>query len=189
MKTCRGNKNTNCVVGDFEQPYENFYVNPRMKDGYTNVCRSCEKHRNKKAYEENRGEILERTKAYGKANRDITRKASKTYYYKNRKANIQRKLDWCKKNPEKAAAAAAKYRAARKKATPPWLTEQMQEEILQIYIHAKDCQLVSGERYHVDHIVPLAGVDICGLHVPWNLQVLPADINISKSNSNVEEAF
>jgi hypothetical protein len=65
---------------------------------------------------------------------------------------------------------------------PTWLSEEQLSVIADFYAHAKDCEVVSGEKYHVDHIVPLQGKDICGLHVPWNLQVLPADVNISKSN-------
>ena len=67
-------------------------------------------------------------------------------------------------------------------ATPNWLTPEQRKEILDIYEHMRDCRAVTGEAYHVDHIVPLNGKNVCGLHVPWNLQVLPSDVNLSKSN-------
>lgn len=69
-----------------------------------------------------------------------------------------------------------------KRATPKWLTPEQRKQIVDIYEHMRDCRVVTGEDYHVDHIVPLRGENVCGLHVPWNLQVLPASVNISKSN-------
>ena len=72
-------------------------------------------------------------------------------------------------------------------AVPNWLTPEMKKQIRDIYMHMRDCRAVTGEEYHVDHIVPLKGENICGLHVPWNLQVLPADVNMSKSNSFDED--
>ena len=56
------------------------------------------------------------------------------------------------------------------------------DNIESYYWLAQDLFKVSGQTYHVDQIVPLQGRHVCGLHVPWNLQVLPSDINISKSN-------
>lgn len=69
------------------------------------------------------------------------------------------------------------------KAIPPWLTEAQKQEIADLYWLSRDACLTTGERYEVDHIIPLIGKDICGLHVPWNLQVLPADLNRKKSNN------
>lgn len=70
----------------------------------------------------------------------------------------------------------------KQSATPVWLTNEQEEQIKAMYQHARDCEVVSGERYDVDHIIPLQGKSVCGLHVPWNLQVLPKDVNIKKGN-------
>lgn len=69
-----------------------------------------------------------------------------------------------------------------RQATPKWLTKEHKQQIADTYELMRDCRAVTGEDYHVDHIVPLRGENICGLHVPWNLQVLPGYVNITKSN-------
>lgn len=74
-----------------------------------------------------------------------------------------------------------KRRARKINATLSLSSEHLQQ-IQDFYWLAKDLSTVTGEVYHVDHIVPLQGKNVCGLHVPWNLQVLPADINLSKGN-------
>lgn len=67
------------------------------------------------------------------------------------------------------------------------LTELFSEEIQSIY---KDCVAKTKEtgiEYHVDHIVPITNETICGLHVPWNLQIITAKDNLSKGNRLREE--
>ena len=61
-------------------------------------------------------------------------------------------------------------------ATPPWLTDTMIKAMQDIYKRA-------GGAEHVDHIVPLVSKIVCGLHVPWNLQIIEAKKNMSKSNT------
>lgn len=69
------------------------------------------------------------------------------------------------------------------KATPAWLSEPDRQRIRQFYLDAAALTGYTGEQYHVDHIVPLRGKDVCGLHVPWNLQLLTAYENLTKGNS------
>ena len=57
-------------------------------------------------------------------------------------------------------------------ATPPWLTKEQRMEIELIYRDAAELTLLTGVRHEVDHIQPIKGRKSCGLHVPWNLQVL-----------------
>lgn len=92
---------------------------------------------------------------------------------------------WSKKYPERKAELSARYRTNKIKRTPAWLSKEQKEEIKNFYWLARDLRAVTGEEYHVDHIVPLRGQDICGLHVPWNLQVIPKDLNLSKHNKVV----
>lgn len=76
----------------------------------------------------------------------------------------------------------SKRRAAKLSATPSWLTKEQLLSILEFYKEAKKLEMLTGIKYHVDHIVPLQGANVCGLHVPWNLQVIPAVDNIRKHN-------
>lgn len=85
-------------------------------------------------------------------------------------------------NPGKSNAQTAKRRSKKLNATPKWLIKEQLKEIRQFYIIAKELQWLSEEPLHVDHIIPLQGKNVSGLHVPWNLQILPRKMNISKGN-------
>jgi len=71
------------------------------------------------------------------------------------------------------------YRAAKLQATPPWVDF---DKIKEIYEEADRLSKETGEIYVVDHIVPLNHPLVCGLHVPWNLQILTFSENSKKSN-------
>ena len=79
---------------------------------------------------------------------------------------------WRKRNPAQNRATTAKRRAAKLERTPEWNDDLVMRMIYE------DCP----EGHHVDHIVPLQGETVSGLHVHYNLQWLTAEENIRKSN-------
>lgn len=83
-------------------------------------------------------------------------------------------------NPEKFKTY-DRYRAkAIRQATPKWLTSMHKFQINLIYDIRDLLTARTGEQYQVDHIVPLRGKEVCGLHVPWNLKPMPAKENRKK---------
>lgn len=91
------------------------------------------------------------------------------------------------KDREKMLAQWGRKRAKRLQREPNWLSDQQKYEIEQKYWLAKMATLRSGEKHVVDHIVPLNGKIVSGLHVPCNLQVITAKENSKKSDRFIEE--
>lgn len=167
-----------------------FYRKKCSKDGFQPHCKTCDNARN---------DLRRLTPEY-KANRKIWETTNKDqiaqykkeycakYFLEHREDYLRRNRQWRAKNHEKAKSDERNrfqkpsrkikhkinqaFRRARKlSATIPGYEQQIAE----IY---QNCPV----GYHVDHIVPLRGKEVCGLHVPWNLQYLPALENIRKGN-------
>lgn len=151
------------------------YSDPEARRGYhrkyMKARRESEKQKdydresNKKYREDNWERLKEMQYQWRDENRDkwleIKRNSSKGHYRRNKP--LYRARD-------------AKRRALELKAT----LKGFDEELKDIY---KKCP----EGYEVDHIIPLQGRGVCGLHVPWNLQYLPVSENRSKGNKVYDE--
>lgn len=87
------------------------------------------------------------------------------------------------KKRKRARGKKEKRRVAERLATPVWLSPEQKYEIESIYEHMRDCRRVTGEPYEVNHVVPIRGENVCGLHVPWNLEVLPRYVNYYLGNT------
>lgn len=79
----------------------------------------------------------------------------------------------------------AKRRCAELKRTPVWLTETDRWMIEQAYELSALRTKLFGFSWHVDHVIPLQGKYVSGLHVPTNLQVIPATENLRKANKHL----
>ncbi len=67
-------------------------------------------------------------------------------------------------------------------ATPSWLSLEQVNQFGELKRRAARLR-ASGRDVHVDHIVPVVSDYVCGLNVPWNLQIIDAGPNMSKGNS------
>jgi len=91
-------------------------------------------------------------------------------------------FEYAKANRGKVNAKWMKREAAKKSRTPAWLSDDEHWMIEQAYDIAAIRTKMLGISFHVDHIIPLHGKTVSGLHVPWNLQVISAKENQIKSN-------
>jgi 5-methylcytosine-specific restriction endonuclease McrA len=85
-------------------------------------------------------------------------------------------------NPELYKALTSVRKRRHRNATPKWLNAEQKLAIRKLYLQAMELTRLTGERYVVDHIVPLISDEVCGLHVPWNLRVITQEENLRKSN-------
>lgn len=92
------------------------------------------------------------------------------------------KAHYSKTHPDKIRAKTAKRRANKLQRTPSWLTKEQFKEIEEFYYLSHKLTKETGTPHHVDHLIPLQGRKVSGLHVPWNLQVITRTENCKKSN-------
>jgi len=137
---------------------------------------------------------IDNEKRKDKPKSEAAKAAGKRYYQKNREAVIARAAArpavqkqayrnvHKKNNPELYKALVSVRKRRHRAATPPWITKDQKLQIRQMYLEAQRLTKLTGERYVVDHIVPLINEAVCGLHVPWNLRIMTQEENLRKSN-------
>ncbi len=184
------------------KPFNEFYKNNSTKDGYSFDCRNCRNISAKNSYQKNKPKILEYQKKYGIENKEKLKYKSAEYYKlhrdeiikkestkywndKDKKREYDRKhreearekyraasRRWAKNHPERKNADTMARRAAIAQRLPSWA------DLNSIRIFYENCP----KGYEVDHIIPLRGKFVSGLHVLENLQYLSRIENRIKSN-------
>jgi hypothetical protein len=168
------------------------------------TCIECRRASEKARYYNDPEKTQARTKKKYQANAEAIRAKRRVTYAENRETEKAvakiRSAEWRARNPkhEGVKAAKARYKAAnpgkvnagtvkRRTAkmhrTPAWLTDDDHWMIEQAYELAATRTKLFGFSWHVDHVIPLQGKNVSGLHVPTNLQVIPWVDNARKANA------
>ena len=141
---------------------------------------------------------LDNERRKGKPKTEAAKAAAKRYYEKNRQAVIARaaarpteekrrlQAEYKNRNVDVVRADTSVRKRRHREATPKWLTPAERLQMRDLYLQARKLTELTRERYVVDHIVPLRGEEVCGLHVPWNLRVITQEENLKKSNKHVD---
>lgn len=203
-------KSKKCIRCGETKQHSSFHKQTRSKDGLQTYCKVCradiahvrrqnpdvkakEREALRRWRKENpdkysaqlkrrdRQKILASARRYYHAHREECLERHRRWLLENAERNRELCRQWRKRNPDRNAELSNRYRAAKMKQTPPWLTKRQFEEMQAKYALARKLSS-AGSQYHVDHIYPLRGKDAWGLHVPWNLQTIPARENNAKYN-------
>ena len=171
------------------EPCKHGHIAPRKTKG---SCVECLKVEWQQAAEKRvdyfrtynkREEVKDRKNAWYEANKEQVIQAAAT-----RPLEVKRVYQkaWKERNTIWVRADTKARRRKHREATPPWLSREQKAQIRELYKIAITMTKTTGEQYVVDHIVPLRSDVVCGLHVPWNLRVIPRQENLLKSNKLID---
>jgi hypothetical protein len=170
-------------------PCKHGHIAPRKTKG---SCVDCLKVEWEKATEtraeyfrkyNKREDVKERKNEWYEAHKDQVIQAAAT-----RPLEVKRVYQkaWKERNTIWVRADTKARRRKHREATPSWLTREQKGQIRELYKIAITMTKTTGEQYVVDHIIPLRSEVVCGLHVPWNLRVIPRQENLLKSNKLID---
>ena len=151
-------------------PIECFDPRKRSHDGFKYQCRDClQQHNSDKTpwHKTRRGRLRIRENA-------------ERWIKENPERHAESVRNWRRANGDKIASYSRASQLARLQRTPKWADMSL---IAPFYAEARRLTELTGIQFHVDHIIPLQGELVSGLHVASNLQLLPAHENLSKSNN------
>ena len=166
-------------------PCKHGHIALRLTKGNCTECSRDEDIRNRPA----RQEYFSNRRALG-----LDKPSKRKYYESNRDLVIARanacpkermqtyRKSWKARNVEVVRADDRHRRRKHRQATPDWLTKEHKDTIRALYVEARKLSRESEIKYVVDHIVPLRGKTVSGLHVPWNLTIIDSMTNSYKSN-------
>lgn len=179
MKTC--NK---CLTS---LSLSSFSPDKRNKDGLQGICRECKANvkptpeklveYSQTYYKKHKDTILANNKKWRQENPQYAEDRRKTEAYKEYMATYLK--GYRSSNRGKLNHLSRQYKEAKANRTPEWADK---EAIEAMYVLSQKITKITGVAMEVDHIIPLRGKTISGLHVETNLQLLPASLNRSKSN-------
>ncbi len=121
-------------------------------------------------------------KKYKTANKELILERNKKYVEQNREVRKATMRSYRQKTKDMQAEYVRRRQAAKMQRTPKWLTEDDVWVMREAYKLAKIRTDMFGFSWHVDHVLPLQGETVSGLHVPTNLQVIPWIENVRKHN-------
>lgn len=171
-----------CSVCLETKPFLFFHRQKSGPSGYRSACKVCRKGEHIDRYEADKEDWNKKAIAWRIANPVKAKLISAKFRQENREQRNAHKRGWVQANRGGVNAYNVKRHTAKLKRTPAWLTDSDLDRIKCLYQLAAMRNRESGYAWHVDHIIPLQGAFVSGLHVPSNLRVIPAVENNRKYN-------
>jgi hypothetical protein len=174
--------NRTCRICNVEKLITEFSKHKTYKDGIDTSCKECVRERRRGIWAANPERYRAYSKKYKAANKEIIAERAKKYVAENREARVATMKAYRQNTKDVQAEYVRRRQAAKLQRTPAWLTEDDIWVMREAYKLAKLRTEMFGFSWHVDHVLPLQGETVSGLHVPANLQVIPWLDNLKKHN-------